>query len=125
MTLSREAILAKSKPSVRRINVPMWDDDVYLRDITVGERNEWAALRYAALEGDTLDFGKMVESRVYLVAVSLCDADGKPLFSVEELKETLRPDAVDYLANEAEKLNGLTAGAVEDLEGNSSSPQDD
>lgn len=124
MALSREAILARAKPGVEEIGpVPGWDDTVFIRHITVGERNTWAALQYDALKGDTLDFGRMVESRVHLVAASLCDEKGESLFSLDEVRG-LDPNAVDYIAGAAERLNGLTEEAMEEVKGNSNAPQD-
>ena len=118
MALTKEALLAR-RPKVEKIGpVPGYDDDVHIRHITVEARNRWAALRYKALEGDSIDLGLIMESRMVLVAATLCDADGALWFGSAEEVRDLDPHAVDFIANEAERLNGLTAEAAEEIEGN-------
>lgn len=119
----REAFLARAKRKVEAIDVPDLGERAYVRTITVGERNKWADIRYRALV-DGLNVALMAESRVYLVSVSLCDGDGEPLFNEEEAA-ALDPHTVDFVANEAERVNGLTDEAKEDVEGNSEAPQAD
>lgn len=128
MALTREQILGV-KPKVMEIGpVPGWDGNVFIRQIGVKDRNEWASLRMEALAQAEEDgkagtlAGSILASRLVLVAASLCDEDGALLFSREEVAG-MDPHAVDYVADQAEKLNGLTKEATDELEGNSETPQ--
>ena len=126
MALSRDAILAY-RPKVQEIGpVPVYGDVCHIRHITVAARNEWAALRFEAFGGvqavrdpdsASLDVGKMAAARVLLVAQSFCDANGELLLTTKEVGG-MASEAVDFIADEAEKLNGLTDEAVEAVEGN-------
>jgi len=120
MALTREAILARAKRDVEEVEIPDIGDTVYLRRITIGERNEWAARRWRAVDMDSgklTDVKLWADSRVYLAACSLCDEDGNSLFSEAEAA-ALDPHTVDAIADAAERVNGLTTEAAEDIQGN-------
>jgi len=125
MALTRDALLENAKERLGKVEnigpVPgLGDEDAYIRHLTVRERNEWAALRLRALEvGDAGGaFGPYLESRVLLVALALCDESGDRLFEDADEVAGLHPDPVDYIADQAERVNGLSVEAAEDIKGN-------
>lgn len=76
---------------------------VHLRPITFDERNE--LLTWLEANKETLGKGMELERR--LVALSLCDAEGSRLCSVDEVGQ-LDPDKVDEIAMEAGHRCGLS-----------------
>lgn len=115
-----KAALKAWKPKVHEVGpVPVLDDTAYVREITVRERNEYVeAPLKSAVHGDQVDVAALMARRVRVVGLCLCDSEGNALFDKPEDAEALHPEAVDYLANEIERLNGLTKAAGNEIEGN-------
>lgn len=122
MAITREAILATRTTRVENIGVvPGWEElgDFYVRQLTVKERNEWAAVRLAGLENEGAGaFGFYLDSRAHLFAFAVCDEDGNRLFDDVSQVYELDPKPVDYVALKAEEFNGLSNEAAETIQGN-------
>lgn len=119
MALTRDTI-TKRKRVVHEIGpVPVFDDSAYVREITVGERNDWAApILEASLSKDADVARSFIDRRVQLVFVALCDESGNRLCSdVQEVRD-MPSDAVDFIAREVERVNGLTEESKSDIAGN-------
>lgn len=105
--LSREQILAVARPRVVEADVPAWGGRVRLRELSVVEAATFAGQQ-------TQDSSVTVR----LLALSLCDAEGVPLFSEAEVgafAATRGSQAMNALADAILELNALSAKAVEDV----------
>lgn len=89
----------KSKPA------PFKGDgfEVILRPITFDERQEL----FAWLDANKDSPLKGTELEPKLVALTLCDADGKPLLGEKEVRQQIDPDKIDAIAREAGIRCGL------------------
>ena len=113
-SLTKAAILAAAKPRTEDVEIPGLGGTITLRGLTARERELW--------EQDVYDLkaGKVRAGSTWktsLLAKSIMNGDGKPMFTPKELGEL--PAAVtEPLFDAASKLNRLTDGDVEELAGN-------
>lgn len=113
MSLSREQILSALKPNkVEKRDLPELGGEIAIQALPAGARIEWE-MRY--MGAGTPD---MREYLLGLVARSIVDAKGKPMFSVDEVAEWPR-DAFNEASTAAMDVNGIGAKAVADAEGKS------
>ena len=82
MILSKEQILAKKKPRVVEVPTPEWGDDD--AKVCVRALKGWQRDDFDSYYGDALERNDLKHTRAKLVAMSLCDADGKFLEFTEE-----------------------------------------
>lgn len=77
--LTKDQILAADDLGLLQVTVPEWGGDVYIRVMTVGERDayerEWIGKRETGIEN----------FRAKFLARCLCDEHGKRLFTDEEV----------------------------------------
>lgn len=109
MALNKEQILAAKDFTSEVVNVPAWGGDVHIRAMSGAERDAFRA----AIEGEQAAVGKFEAS---LLALTLADENGVLLFTLEEV-EALRGKSaavLDKLAQEALRINGMTAAAQEE-----------
>lgn len=111
MSLSRDQILASNDFGMEKVNVPEWGGEVYIRVMSVGERdayeNEWVQNR-----------GKGVESfRSKFLARCLCDEKGERLFSDADIQllEKKSAKVMCRLWDKAMAHNSLASSDVEEL----------
>lgn len=112
----REEILAKNDRRVEPVDVPEWDQTVYVRSLSGTER---AKLMQFVKKEDVLT---MAMSPIHLVVMSCCDEHGNRLFTDEDFDALADHDAnaLDRIASAATKLNGLHSDeAVEEAKKNS------
>lgn len=111
--LSREQILGTRDIQTTEVDVPEWGGSVGVKTISAAERDEFEAA-FVGAEGDPK---KLRNVRAKLVALCLCDADGKRLFTepghVAALGEK-NGAVVDRLFTECRRFNGLDKTAVEE-----------
>lgn len=76
-----EQILSHDQSMALKVHVPEWKCDVWVRSLPLGELQAWelACLR---AKGDGID-----DYRTRYLAKCLVDADGKELFTSEQLKQ--------------------------------------
>jgi hypothetical protein len=77
------------------VEVPEWEGSVYLKKLTIG---------------DTLSFVRFNQdnpstSGHFLLALTLCGADGSPLFSFDELSAMPMSSALITLVNKTVEIN--------------------
>lgn len=111
------------KPKRDKIGpVPVLDDDVFVRRLNVAERNEWSRPRLEAAmaeDGERFDaFAKVMKARILVAFYACVTESGEQLFDSVAQVEAWPPDAVDFIASEVERLNGLTKEAADDIAGN-------
>jgi hypothetical protein len=110
--LSAADIRTVNDRATKDIAVPGWPGgDVRIRSISVAQRT---VVERECKAGDA-------EWHLRLIAMSLVDAENKPLFTLEQTADLADKDAkpVLYLLGEILAFNGLTIKAVEDAEKNS------
>lgn len=112
MALSRDEILAADDRVVEVVDVPEWGGEVYVRSLTRAE------VRPFTETGEDLAVGT-------LVSVAVCDEDGRPLFTEDDVpaleKKSLR--ALNRVVAKAMEINGLGGEQAEQVLGNSGSGQ--
>jgi len=114
--LTRDQIVAIQDTRVRKVAVPEWGGDVYVRTIS-GDENDRIAKR---------EFGD--RTRGVLAAVFLSDADGRRLFddSDAEMLGSKSYTALDAIIEAGLGHNAMGDADVDGLEGNSGeTPEND
>ncbi|OJW19370.1 MAG: hypothetical protein BGO49_08555 [Planctomycetales bacterium 71-10] len=109
--LTRDQILAGPRPQVVEVEVPALGGKVSVRGMTVGDRDAFEI----ANAGDK---GKFFRAR--LVAASVVDADGSPMFGERDLPAlaSLAGGTFEPVIDAAMRLNKYTPEEVKALEGN-------
>lgn len=113
MTLTREQILQADDLKRVKVDVPEWGGEVYISVLSAAARD--------AIEADwAASDGKVEHLRSRVVARTLTDGAGNRLFGDEDIPEVAKKNsaAIDRLFSEAMKINGMSAGSVEDAEKN-------
>ncbi|SMP71969.1 hypothetical protein [Noviherbaspirillum suwonense] len=109
MALSKEQILSAKDFTSEIVPVEAWGGEVHIRAMSGAERDAFRA----AIEGGQAPVGKFEAS---LLALTLADEHGALLFTLQEV-EALRGKSaavLDKLAQEAMRINGMTAAAQEE-----------
>jgi hypothetical protein len=118
--LNREQILNAKDRAQQVIHVEEWGGDVTITVLSVRDRSsvlgEWARLGTVQKEGgDTV--GAMLDIKLRLVALSITDADGVPLFSAEDITELARKSdgPIGVISDAALLLNRFFVAATEEV----------
>jgi hypothetical protein len=113
--LNRDAILAALDLPKELVSVPEWGGDVYVRGLTGKERDQFEA-------GMIDQRGKsqvvnLQNIRAKLASMSICDEDGKRLFTDADLAALAGKSAIalNRVFDVARKLSGLGDTDVEEL----------
>jgi hypothetical protein len=117
--LNREQILGAKDRAQQTITIPEWGGDVLITALSVRDRSvvlgEWARLGNVQKEGgDTV--GAMLDIKLRLVALSITDADGVPVFSADDVVAlaTKSSEAIGVISDAAITLNKFFVSATED-----------
>ena len=117
--LTRAEILAAKDITIEEVAVPEWGGTVYVRCMT---GKDLAAYNKSMLDikGGTATYNPS-NGLAKLLARSLCDADGKRLFSEADIDELGNRNGVvmERIAKVARRLNRLDGESVDDLKKNS------
>jgi len=111
MALSKEQILAADDMGLKEVEVPEWGGNVFVRVMTVGERdsyeNEWIVNKNKGVENFRSKFLQRV----------LCDEKGELLFTASEIDLLAKKSArvITRIWEAAMKHNALSDGDVEEL----------
>jgi len=109
--LTKDQILAADDMDLLEINVPEWNGSVYIRVMSVGERDayerEWIGKRETGVEHFRTKFLQRV----------LCSENGELLFNADEVAALSKKSArvMARLWDKAMKHNHLMADDVEEL----------
>lgn len=113
--LTREAILNSPGPAREKVDCPALGGEVYVRQITVGERDvfEAASGRLKAADRKRL-------ARARIVALVTVDEAGEPLFREEDVEALAgKPNAaLEPIVDAHVRLNEMTRRDAADLEKN-------
>lgn len=119
-TITREGLKKVEDLKTETVTVKEWDADVILRTMSGREREAWEYDMYKRSNGGK-NWDKLKGLKIDLLALTIVDENGKPIFNDDEGKEILggkSPAVLDRLFEKSQKLNGLTADDVEELEKN-------
>ena len=111
MALSKEQILAADDMGLKEVEVPEWGGNVFVRVMTVGERdsyeNEWIVNKNKGVENFRSKFLQRV----------LRDEKGELLFTASEIDLLAKKSArvITRIWEAAMKHNALSDGDVEEL----------
>lgn len=116
--LTKDQILKADDRKVAYVDCPEWGGRVYVRPLSGEQRDE--------LEEKTLNAESSVGIRAWLAACGMCDSEGKALEFTPREVDMLggkSAAALSRVALKIQDISGMTAEAVEELEGNSGSDQ--
>ena len=91
MTLKRDDILKAQDIKTEKVNIPEWGGDIYVKELTGEERNEYESFLIDLANGKKAH--KMDEARSRLAVLSICDEEGKRLFTDDDIKALSRKNA--------------------------------
>jgi len=111
MTLTAEDILKADDAGLKKVAVPEWGGDVYIRVMTVGERDSYERQWIGKKETGIANFRTQYLARV------LCDEAGKLLFTAEQTDALAQKSGavMGRLFDAAMKHNSMTEEDVEQL----------
>jgi hypothetical protein len=125
--LDASAIL-KTKTKTFKINrhfIPEWDGHVYIKTLTGRERDAFEASLIKEVPRDDGEGTKEIQTtenvRAKLLIWTLCDKDGKQLFSMEQADALgdLPANGLTRAYNLSSKVNAMSDADVKDLAKNS------
>jgi hypothetical protein len=118
--LNRDQILSAKDRAQQVIHIEEWGGDVTITALSVRDRSavlgEWARLGTIKQEGgDTV--GAMLDVKLRLVALSITDADGVPLFSSDDITELAQKSdgPIGVISDAALLLNRFFVSATEEV----------
>lgn len=117
--LTRDQILGTTDLKRELVDVPEWGGSVYVRELTATERDELELACWQEQQRSGRPLAKHYRAR--LVALSVCDVDGKPLFTPADVDALAGKSGrvIGRLTDAAGKLAGISKADREELEGNS------
>jgi hypothetical protein len=103
--LTAEDILKANDIKIEAVEVPEWGGTVHVRQFSAAVRDQFDAL-ISSGDGDEPD---LTNVRGRVLALSVCDPDGKPLFTLEQAEALgAKSDAaIARVYDAAAKLNKL------------------
>jgi hypothetical protein len=112
----KEQIKAASVRKPLKVHVKEWNLDLYVRVMTVGERDDW---ELAWLDIRSRGMEKFHNFRAFYLTRTLCDEDGVRVFSDDEIGEVAALDGavMGELFDVAQRHNKLTEADVVELAG--------
>lgn len=118
--LNREQILNAKDRAQEVIHIEEWGGDVTITALSVRDRanvlGEWARLGAVQKEGgDTIS--AQLDIKLRLVALSITDADGVPLFSADDITELARKSdgPIGVISDAVLLLNRFFVKATEEV----------
>lgn len=117
--LNRDQILSAMDRAQEVLSIPGWGGDVMITALSVRDRtavlSEWARMGTTQKDGgDTA--AAMLEIKLRLVALSVTDAEGVPLFTAADMAELAKKsnEAIGVISDAAITLNKFFVSATED-----------
>jgi hypothetical protein len=111
MTLTADQILSVDDMGLLQVHVPEWKGDVYIRVMTVGERDDYERQWIGKKETGIVNFRTQYLQRV------LCDEHGALLFTREQVDKLAAKSgaAMGRLFDRAMQRNNMSEKDVEEL----------
>lgn len=119
--LSKADILGCHDMRIKTVEVPEWGGSVRLRSLTGAERDAFEALLVKDIDGKRVP--DLANLRAKLLAATIVDEEDRQIFSAGDIASLGKKSAValDRVFNVAQRLNGMSADAVEEAAKNSDS----
>ena len=119
MTLTREQILEAKDIQMKKINVPEWGGDIYVKGLS-GIANEKFQESIIEIKEDGKRKVTYKYMRAKLLALTICDENGNLLFSEEDIEalDNKSSYVLSIIYETAQRLSGLTKGDIENLRKN-------
>jgi hypothetical protein len=113
--LGRDDILKASSLKTEDVEVPEWGGVVRVRELRGRERDEWEA-SLAVKRGNQM-VPDVANMRAKLVARSVVDDDGEPVFTQQDVNALgeLSAAALDRVFEVASRLSGLNPADLEEM----------
>jgi len=124
MALSKDQILGLSDIQTKEIEVPVWNETVYIRQLSRGQQDQYmkrrftsSAVKHGSNAAETESAVDLFGHDAWIVAQAVCDEAGNRLFTNAEAKklEEKNGEAIGFIAVEIIKFSGLSKD-VEELE---------
>lgn len=111
MALTADQILSANDMGLKKVSVPEWGGDVFIRVMSVGERDEYERMWIGKKETGIDNFRTQYLARV------LCDETGKLLFTREQMSALANKSGavMGKLFDVAMRHNAMTEEDVNDL----------
>lgn len=115
--LNKELILLQTALPLEALRVPEWGGEVFVKTMTGSERDSFEAGHVAARKAGN----DLANIRARLAVATLCDGEGKRLFTDEDAEALGKTHAraLDRVFDVARRLNGIGKEEVAELEKNS------
>jgi hypothetical protein len=113
--LTRDAILKAAVLKTEDVPVPEWGGSVLVRELRGRERDEWEAS--LAVQRGRQMVPDVANMRAKLVARTVVDADGEPVFTQQDVAALgeLSAAALDRVFEAASRLSALNPADVEEM----------
>lgn len=111
MSLTAEQILSADDLGLKKVSVPEWGGDVYIRVMSVGERDEYERMWIGKRETGVENFRTQYLARV------ICDETGKLIFTREQVAALANKSGavMGKLFDVAMKHNAMSSEDVAEL----------
>ena len=122
--LTRDAILEIQDIDIERVDVPEWGGFVFVKGMSGTERDTFEA-SIVENRGNSPKVN-MANIRAKLAAVSICDEDGKKLFTQKDVAALGKKsaNALSRVFDAAQRLSGITESDIEELSDEMENPSD-
>lgn len=109
--LTAEQITAAKDFRIEPLEMPAWGGTVYVRSLSLRDGRVFQSVSASAAQG-TFNIDDMVK----IVAVTLCDADGRRLFSDDNIEALVEKglDNIRVVFDKAVQVIGLTKSGVDE-----------
>jgi len=115
MMLTADDILNSNDFDIKKINIPEWGGDVYIKTMSGSARDTWELYAQSEIEKTS-----NVNMRAKMCVLTLCDEKGKLLFDDKQVSNLGQKSAkaLDRVYSKAVELNKITAEEIEVIEKN-------
>ena len=109
--LTKEQIISASRLKFEEIDVPEWGGSVRISVMSAKDRDAYDASTFKLVGKEIKP--DMTNARSKLLSRCIVDADGAPMFTIDELAE-MDSVVLDRLVAVARRINGMTEDSIED-----------
>lgn len=121
--ITKEKLQCIKDMRIERVDVPEWDDFVYVRSLTGSERDNFERSMHTGMGEDRRE--NLANLRARLCVLAICDENGQTILSngdIDWLGEK-NSAALERIWQKIQDLSGFSKKDIEHLEKNSGNPQ--
>jgi hypothetical protein len=121
--MTREQILSTKDMKIEAVFVPQWENTVYVRSLNGTGLDAYQGSRVKLVDNKVQLVHENTRAR--LLALTLCDEQGKLMFTEEDIEElgAKNAAALDVIFEAAQRMNGLRPQDLEEKVKNSAAAQ--